>query len=56
MATHEQLSQTGRDLTQLRVISLWDVARPFRFQVVGADNLSHGNVEALYVEAGMFVF
>lgn len=52
--THEQLTVAGRDPSTVRMMSLWDLTQPFRFQLVGADNVSHGNVESLYVEAGIY--
>ena len=52
--THEQLTITTRDPLTSRVMSLWDLPQPFRFQIVGADNVSFGNVESLYVEAAVY--
>ena len=52
-ANHEQLTTQGREPGSIRNISIWDIARPFRVQIVGGENFSVGNVESLYVEMGL---
>lgn len=52
--THTQLTVEGRNESEISAISLWDIARNFRAQIVAGENLTTGAVESLYVEAGIY--
>ena len=53
-SSHEQLTVQGRDPASIRNISLWDITRLFRVEVVGGENFSVGNVESVYIEVGLY--
>lgn len=54
LGTHAQLTIEGQEEDQIRTISLWDLARNFRAQIVACENLKIGAIESVYVEVGVY--
>jgi phosphatidylinositol-4,5-bisphosphate 3-kinase len=48
------LTIEGKHEDDIRAISLWDIARTFRVQVTGCENLNIGAVESVYTEVGLY--
>ena len=54
MGTHAELTIEGQAEDKVSSISLWDLARNYRLQVVACENLNYGTIESTYVEVGIY--
>ncbi|KAL7754000.1 Phosphatidylinositol 4,5-bisphosphate 3-kinase catalytic subunit alpha isoform [Sorochytrium milnesiophthora] len=57
LRTHAELTLRGRDLSDIKWMSLWDLTMNLRVEITKAENIDQlqQDAEVLFVEAGMYV-